>query len=120
MKSYSWSLGGSVAVECVVTREAPTNPTFANYRFDVQYNEQVNDPDFCAIEFYDKDKNAWSPLSGTLADVSIYNQAKAEPEFKGAKYLYYTFTPDEALVEPNSLIDVTPTKPGDKNVLRIT
>lgn len=121
MKVFSWAVGNDIVMRYVVTKDQPVNPTAENYRFDIKYNEQIRDPEFCAVDYFDTDKNDWSALSGTPADIYLYNMVIGEPEFEGAEYLYYTLqTADATIVEPqNTMVDVTPTK-GDNNVPRIT
>lgn len=121
MKVFSWSVGTDVAMRYVVTTNAPVNPSAENYRFDIKYNEQVCDPEFCAVDYFDTDKNDWASLAGTPADIYLYNIIMNEPEFKTAEFVYYTLqTADVATVEPtNEMVDVTPTK-GDKDVPRLT
>lgn len=121
MKVFSWSVGNDVVMRYVVTKDAPVNPSAENYRFDIKYNEQVRDPGFCAVDYFDTDKNDWASLSGTPADIYLYNTVIDEPEFAGAEYLYYTLqTTDVDTTEPETnMVDVTPTQ-GDNDVPRLT
>lgn len=121
MKVFSWSVGNDIIMRYVVSKEAPVNPTAENYRFDIKYTEEICDPEFCAVDYFDVDRNDWSSLAGSIADISLYNLVIKEPEYRGCDYLYYTLhTADANVVEPhNNLVDVTPTK-GDNNVPRLT
>lgn len=121
MKVFTWSMGSDVVARYVVTTDKPLNPTEENYRFDINYNERVRDPEFCAVDYYDTDKGDWSALAGTPADVYLYNLVSREPEFKGFDYLYYTLQADNiTTIEPkNDMVDVTPIK-GETHVPRIT
>lgn len=121
MKVFSWSVGTDVVMKYIVTTEAPVNPSAENYRFDIKYNEQVGDPEFCAVDYFDTDKNDWASLAGTPADIYLYNVVRNEPEFNTADFVYYTLQTDDVdPVEPtNKMVDVTPTQ-GDKDVPRLT
>lgn len=121
MKVFTWSMGNDVVARYVVTTDKPVNPTEENYRFDINYNELVRDPEFCAVDYYDTDEGYWSALAGTPADVYLYNLVSQDPDFKGFDYLYYTLQADNiATMEPkNDMVDVTPNK-GETHVPRIT
>ena len=120
MKKYSWNVSEEVVAVYWVSLDEPTNPTAENYRFDIKYSEQLRDPEFCAVEFFDVDKNDWSVLAGSLADTFLYNLVIQEPGVRDLDYLYYTLENENRPVESEgSMIDVTPTQ-GEQDVPKLT